>query len=348
MQSSWYQQLFQSGRTPWGDPYSYIWNEYKKMSDWFHNLPAGIAPLTKEFFEMELLYSYVYILSPSPRCPEPNEHAQKLTFEHCVAYSGKMLHLTTDAQTKRTPFTFYDAIRVYMTAKHFITILSKNMDGLLKLNTATPSSNYSTAMDTEMDPLAPLAAASAPPLPTPNYDPSSLESHSPIERAMSTLNDFLSVLSYFGVRFGYVGGISWRDRFQRESQPLLTQLQQRAAQQKQAEQGFSMWSNNALTPQNNMGQPSPGSSTAYYPSPPNSHYSPEHINERSMSIAAGWPPIPGPGDMTGFAHGVPMQTTMGDFSAAQMMAPMSVGDLGLSQLTAWETLPGGSMNARFG
>ena len=342
IQSSWYHQLFQSGRSPWLDPYSYVWAEYRKLSDWFDKLPAGLMPSIRNTFELELLYSYVYLLSPSPRSPEVSDHAQRLIFEHCVNYSSKLLHLTTDANTKKTPFTFYDAIRVYMTAKHFVTILSKNLDGLLRISTATPSSHYSNAMDADIDPLTPLSTVSVPPLPAPDYDSASPDANNPILRAISTINDFTSVLSYFGQRFGYVGGISWRDRFQRESQLLLTQLQQRLQQQQQIEQGLSLWSGNHLTPGTSVSQPSPGATTSYYPSPPNSHYSPEHVPGRAMSIA--WPAMPGSGDSGELQ--VPMQTSA-DYAQEPTMASMSVGDLGLSQLTAWQTLPGGTMNARF-
>ena len=340
IQSSWYQQLFQSGRKPWVDPYPFIWGEYKKMTQWSEKLPPTLSPAIRTFFELELLYSYVYLLSPNPRCPEINEHAQKLIFDHCATYSSKMLHLTIDSNTKKPPFTFYDAIRVYMTARHFITTVSANPDGLLLQRRPTPASHYSTNLDVELDPLASSPGNNAPPLPQSELEGSLTESNSPIRRAINTINDFTSILSYFSQRFGYVGGISWRDRFQRESQPLLAQLQHRATQEKQLEDSLSLWNMNQLSPQQaSLGQPSPSNKSAFYPSPPNSHYSPEHLPGTAMTMA--WPPMPGSSELADLPVGI-QQGLSSDLPVEHLE------DLGLSQLTSWQTLPGGSMNARFG
>lgn len=351
IQSSWYSELFQSGRTPWADPYSYIWKVYNEMTNWFNNLPASTQPTVRDFFELELLYSYVYILSPSPRCPEPNEHAQRLIFEHCISYSGKMLHLTAESSsTKRTPLTFYDCLRVYMTGRQFVDVLTKNLDGLLRPGVPTPSSFSSHSMDTEVevDPLVPTGIVQPPPPPMPSaaYDLSAPDANTPVARAISSLNDFISVLSYFSARFGHVGGISWRDRFQRESHPLLSQLQQRAQQQKQMDQGFSAWPGSAGQARTSMSAGlSPSATTAYYPSPPNSHYSPEYArSESGRSVSSQWPGVSSVGEID---YQMSIPPTTGDANMAPMMASGSVHDLGLGSLTAWQTLPGGSLNPRF-
>lgn len=349
IQSAWYTNLFQSGRTPWADPYSYIWKMYNDMGNWFNNLSQSTQPTVRDFFELDLLYSYVYILSPSPRCPEPSEHAQRLIFEHCISYSGKMLHFTTESpSTKRSPLTFYDCLRVYMTGRHFVDVLTNNFDGLLRPGVPTPSSFSSHSMDAEVDPLAPTGVVQPPPLPVPSaaYDLSAPDANTPVARAISALNDFISVLSYFGVRFGYVGGISWRDHFQRESHPLLSQLQQRAQQQKQMDQGFSAWPGSAGQARSSTSAGlSPGATTAYYPSPPNSHYSPEYArSESGRSVSSQWPAVGSVGEMD---YQMPMQPVAGDASLGQTMAPGNVHDLGIGSLTAWQTLPGGSLNARF-
>lgn len=350
IQSSWYSELFQSGRTPWPDPYSYIWKVYNDMTNWFNNLSATTQPTVRDFFELELLYSYVYILSPSPRCPEPNEHAQRLIFEHCISYSGKMLHLTTDSSsTKRTPLTFYDCLRAYMTGRHFVDVLTKNFDGLLRPGVPTPSSFSSQSMDAEVDPLAPTGIIQPPPLPIPSaaYDLSASDTNTPIARAIGALNDFISVLSYFSARFGFVN-MSWRDRFQRESHPLLSQLQQRAQQQKQLDQGFAAWPGPAGQARTSMSAGlSPGATTAYYPSPPNSHYSPEYArSESGRSVSSQWPGVGGGTGEIDYQMSTVTPVT-GDASMAPTIAPGSVHDLGLGTMTAWQTLPGGSLNARF-
>lgn len=344
IQSSWYSALFQSGRTPWADPYSYIWKLYNDMANWFNNLPATTLPTVRDFFELDLLYSYVYILSPSPRCPEPNEHAQRLIFEHCVSYSGKMLHFTTESSsTKRTPLTFYDCLRVYMTGRHFVDVLTKNFEALLRPGVPTPSSFSNHSMDVEVDPLAPSGITQPPPLPVPSaaYDLSASDTNTPVGRAISALNDFISVLSYFGARFGLVGGISWRDRFQHESHPLLSQLQQRAQQQKQMDQGFSTWAG----PASMSAGLSPGATSTYYPSPPNSHYSPEYArSESGRSISSQWPGVGSVGELD---YQMPLQPVTGDANMAPAMGPGDTHDLGIGSLTAWQTLPGGNLNTRF-
>ena len=345
IQSSWYSQLFQSGRDPWPDPYSYIWEVYHKMTSWFSNLSASTQPIVRDFFELELLYSYVYILSPSPRCPEPSEHAQRLIFEHCISYSGKMLHITTESSgTKRIPLSFYDGLRVYMTGRHFVDVLAKNFDALLRPGIPTSSSFSSQSLDTEVDPLAPPAAVHPPMLPaSASYDISNAELNNPVTRAISALNDFTSILSYFGVRFGYVKGISWRDSFQRESQPLLSQLQQRAQQQKQMNQGLSVWSATSGPSRTSASSGlSPGSTSTYYPSPPNSHYSPEH--SRSEPERPPWPQV---GSIDEIGYQMPITTVPAEGNMAQMMAPGNIHDLGIGSFTAWQTLPGGSLNPRF-
>ncbi|KAF2816408.1 uncharacterized protein BDZ99DRAFT_366129, partial [Mytilinidion resinicola] len=132
LQSSWYMDLFQSGRDAWHDPYPYIWKTYNEMTHWFQDMPATTLPSTKAFFELELLYSYVYILSPSSRIPHINEYAQRLIFEHCITYATKLLALMSKPNnTTKPPVTFYDAMRAYMTGRQFVDVLARNQDVIL-------------------------------------------------------------------------------------------------------------------------------------------------------------------------------------------------------------------------
>ncbi|KAF2083907.1 hypothetical protein K490DRAFT_13125, partial [Saccharata proteae CBS 121410] len=132
LQSQWYTTLFQSGREPWKDPYPCIWRTYNSMTSWFKQVCPKAVPATKNYFELELLYSYVYVLSPSPRCPSINEYAQSLIFEHCIKYASTMLATMEDqSQGAKAPITFYDAMRVYMTGRQFVDVLARNLDRLL-------------------------------------------------------------------------------------------------------------------------------------------------------------------------------------------------------------------------
>ncbi|KAF2182361.1 Zn(II)2Cys6 cluster transcripitional activator [Zopfia rhizophila CBS 207.26] len=226
IQSGWYMDLFQSGRDPWQDPYPYIWKMYAKMTDWFKGMPASTLPSTKIFFELELLYSYVYILSPSPRIPHINEYAQRLIFEHCIAYATSLLSLISKpANTTRPLITFYDAMRAYMTGRQFVDVLSRNFDVILDPITPTPPAPSVPPSNSE-DPLAPPVEVFAPPFPAPLIPDGQTLAQDPTTRAINAINDFTTILSRFGLRFGYT---HWRDRFQRESAALLSQLYHRAS-----------------------------------------------------------------------------------------------------------------------
>ncbi|CAN9202548.1 unnamed protein product [Alternaria alternata] len=224
IQSEWYMDLFQSGREPWQEPYQYIWKQYSKMSEWFQDMPQSTLPAVKSFFELELLYSYVYILSPSPRIPHIHEYAQRLIFEHCIAYATNLLAiLDKPSNTVKPPVTFYDAMRAYMTGRQFVDVLSRNMEMILDPRPPVPPTPLAPQTESE-DPLAPPAQVSAPPFPSPLLPEGQMLPLDPTTRAINAIHDFTSVLSKFGLRFGFT---HWRDRFQRESAALSAQLYQR-------------------------------------------------------------------------------------------------------------------------
>jgi hypothetical protein len=224
IQSEWYMDLFHSGREPWQDPYPYIWKQYARMSEWFQDMPQSTLPAIRSFFELELLYSYVYILSPSPRIPHIPEYAQRLIFEHCIAYSTNLIALLDKpSNTTKPPVTFYDAMRAYMTGRQFVDVLSRNIDMILDPRPPTPPAPTSSQPESE-DPLAPPAQISPPPFPAPLLPEGHVVPSDPTTRAINAINDFTSVLSNFGLRFGFT---HWRDRFQRESAALNAQLYQR-------------------------------------------------------------------------------------------------------------------------
>jgi hypothetical protein len=224
IQSEWYMDLFHSGREPWQDPYPYIWKQYARMSDWFNDMPQSTLPAIRSFFELELLYSYVYILSPSPRIPHIHEYAQRLIFEHCIAYATNLLNLLNNSSNvTKPPVTFYDAMRAYMTGRQFVDVLTRNMDMILDPRPPSPPAPTTSQLDSE-DPLAPPSQISPPPFPTPLLPVDQMMPLDPTTRAITALNDFTSVLSNFGLRFGFT---HWRDRFQRESSALSAALYQR-------------------------------------------------------------------------------------------------------------------------
>ena len=353
-QSSWYFELFQSGRTPWQDPYSYIWKEYQAITHWFAKLPPSTAPQIRSCFELELLFSYVYILSPSPRCPQVNEHAQRLIVEHSTTYASKVLLLITQPSDVKnpSPFTFYDALRVYMTANRFVDVLSSNLDVLLR--DVKSQSGFNSApefsLDAEVDPLSSFSGARPPPLPTPSYGEAYV---SPASRFIDTINEFISILSTFGVRFGYVNGVSWRDRFQQESQPLLNRLHNSVQQQNQSEtSSYPFWNTGGpVTPQNNL-SPSPRRSTGFYPSPATTQYSPGYVPQESEAspMNSAWN-VPSTRAESNSISSAGFSSDIQDFANAPLMASSSVdnefsiGNIG--SMASWDTVSSGSMKPRF-
>jgi hypothetical protein len=349
MQSACYTQLFQSGREAWTDPYSFIWPRYQEMSEWFNKLSSGTLPAIRDFFELELLYTYVYILSPSPRCPKPSEHAQRLIFEQAITYADKMRSITSNPTEAKNPLTFYDAIRVYTTGRNFLSVLSSNTETVLRPSSTTPVSGLtaSSSLDAEVDPLAPQEATAPPPIPFPAGDTPGGLPKDQTTRAIDAINNFVEILSYFGLRFGVVGGINHRERFQRDSQPMLTRLYQRQAQM---EQGFAnVWNGGPVTPPTHLST-SPGPS--FYPSPASSHYSqasplPSYVQQQQQHDMTtqgmnGWNHLPTAGN-SNF-----MTSTMPDMSVAPLAySPIVMDNLGIGSYAAWETLPGGNLNARF-
>ncbi|KAF2829019.1 hypothetical protein CC86DRAFT_287216 [Ophiobolus disseminans] len=224
IQSEWYMDLFHSGRESWQDPYPYIWKQYMRMSEWFQDMPQSTLPAIRSFFELELLYSYVYILSPSPRIPHIHEYAQRLIFEHCIAYATNLLALLNKpSNTTKPPVTFYDAMRAYMTGRQFVDVLSRNIDMILDPRVPTPPAPTPSQLESD-DPLAPPSQVSAPPFPSLLPPEGQIAPADPTSRAIAAIHDFTSVLSNFGLRFGFT---HWRDRFQRESASLSAQLYQR-------------------------------------------------------------------------------------------------------------------------
>ena len=354
MQSRWYNDLFQSGRTPWAHPYGYIWKTYHEMSEWFQDLPASVSPHTREFLKLDLLYSYVYVLSPSPRCPAPSEHAQRLIVEHCTSYAkmAQRILLEPIVPYKISPFSFYDALRAYMMARDFVDALSSNLDTLLRPPTPRePSySPRSSSRDNDSsDPLGPrTSAAQPPPLPAPaGYDLPA----DPVARALDVINTFLVILSAFGVRFGSVSsGVGWRDKFQQEAQPLAAQLHARL----QATANPYFWSTGAPVI---TASPPPQIGASFYPTPPPTQYSPPPFasadadcSAAAVAAASRNPSWTGQAvSPDSLAQDQPHLST-GSMSMQPFvaMAPAYVvNEFGIGSTAAWDTLPGGSLNARF-
>lgn len=237
-QSEWYTTLFQSGRTAWTDPYPYIWQTYYDLNSWWKEVAQTTSSMTKIFFELELNYSYVYILSPSPRVPKTSDYAQRLLFEHCIIYGNLFLRaVKQDANLKSLTISFYDMMRAHMTGRRLVDILLRNRDIILNDNLPVyppPSLTAETHLNlTSQAKTSQPSSLLPPPIPAhhtsspdSSYQPSIPKTDDTItSRAITAINGFTTVLTTLGTRFGY---LSWRDDFQKEAKPLLDKLQKRA------------------------------------------------------------------------------------------------------------------------
>ncbi|KAF4537250.1 Zn 2cys6 cluster transcripitional activator [Lasiodiplodia theobromae] len=274
------------------DPYPRLWKIYNSMASWFTKLSQKISPASRTYFELELLYSYVYILSPSPRCPRIGDYAQRLIVEHCATYSSRLLAVLSEESNEKMPVTFYDAMRAYMTGRQFVDVLSRNQESLLE--GPRPIASRATSTSTTDDYLDPMSSGSDT-LPPPFPEARGGNNENQVVKAINTINNFSAILARLGNRFGY---INWRDRFQQDAAALLTQLYVRSQQQKQ------------------------------------------DMNNGYQQLSPGWPASSGASNRRIYQLG---QATSANLAASTTVA--MADDMGLN--TAWETLPGGSMNARF-
>ncbi|KAF2396557.1 hypothetical protein EJ06DRAFT_483115 [Trichodelitschia bisporula] len=304
LQSEWYTKIFQSGRTPWLDPYQEIWPIYAEMSKWFSGLPPTLPPHSRMFFEREILYSYVHLLSSSPRCPHPSPQAQRLLFEHAVAFAARIHDAT---KHKEPAITYHDTRRAYHVAHRFVETLDANFEPLLRaaIYPAASLSIFPTSplnLDAEVDPLAGAGSAQAqiqPPA-VPEIYPPETANETPAFRAKAAIDSFIAALSALGARFGHVDGVSWRDQFQTEALSVLVKLDTRLKQEQQLAQGlspsmgsqgmgpeFDVWNNSGsagVRPVSSpMGlSPSPHhSSQSVYPSPASTAYSPQFVHNHT-------------------------------------------------------------------
>ncbi|KAK0323528.1 hypothetical protein LTR82_005275 [Friedmanniomyces endolithicus] len=210
LQSTFYTDMFQSGRAPWEEPYPYVWNTCDMLRKWFANISSSTSQNMRAFFEVDLLYSYVYVLSPSPRVPTIDSFAAKLIFEYCIRYADLMLRLISDP-SYTAPMTFYDAMRVYMTGRQFLDVLRHNTE--LLLSGFVPN-----------HPPVRLSSAPPPPMPVIPLPPDDTVLHFNTSRSYNCIRQITDCLSKFGLRWGYM---SWSLRYQSETAGMLEELGQR-------------------------------------------------------------------------------------------------------------------------
>ncbi|KAF4622737.1 hypothetical protein G7Y89_g14289 [Cudoniella acicularis] len=129
-QSSWYQELFQSSRTPLQNSSAYIWQMCQEMREWSESFPDSLPLAFKDFFDLELLYSYIYCLAPSCRVSTVSAYGKTLIFEYSIAYMQKIFPISRDP-VNTAFYTYHDALRVYFVGSQLLAVLMDSQDQLL-------------------------------------------------------------------------------------------------------------------------------------------------------------------------------------------------------------------------
>lgn len=130
-QSHWYQTLFQSDpRDPLPNAASFIWQMCHDMREWAEALPETLPIGTRELFDLELRYSYVYCIAPSARAPHMTAYGRMLIFEHAIAYLDRIYEVA-HAVMNTSFYTYHDALRVYFMGSQFVAVLRNDGDALI-------------------------------------------------------------------------------------------------------------------------------------------------------------------------------------------------------------------------
>ncbi|KAM7216617.1 Fungal specific transcription factor domain containing protein [Rhypophila decipiens] len=134
LQSYWYQNLFQADPSdPLPDPTSFIWQVCLEMRKWSEALPKSLPADILEMLDLELRYSYVYCIAPSPRTPHLTDYGRLLIYEHAISYIERM-HDVAHAEKNAAFYTYHDALRVYFMGSQFLAVLRDIPEATLTAN----------------------------------------------------------------------------------------------------------------------------------------------------------------------------------------------------------------------
>lgn len=199
IQSQVYQDMHQSGRAPWTDPYSYVWSKWNDIYEWQLGISPGTPRVLERLAVAETLASYIMLLAPSPRIPVICELAQNLLFEYCIEYGGQVHTALEGPSLSWMSYTSF--LRVRKIAHIFLDNIQTHRERLLagippRAETSGPS----------MIKLPPQM---------------SYQLRDNIERSLTCIHHFSDILKKFGVRMGIH---QLAESFQIESGPFLDTL----------------------------------------------------------------------------------------------------------------------------
>lgn len=215
LQSEWYQTLFQADSAPLPDAASFIWQMCLEMREWHESLPDNLPSGTRELFELELRYSYIYCLAPSDRSPHLTDYSRKLIFEHAIAYVNT-IHSVAHGSMNTAFYTSLDALKVYFVAMQFFTALNAARELLIS--------------DTRIIP--PITRpGTAPPPPLPHRPAGSEDS---LDRSIRCLQQVVETLERFSQRWDIASQL--KTTFETISSEVFSWLQVRRQMREQQPQ----------------------------------------------------------------------------------------------------------------
>jgi hypothetical protein len=210
LQSQWYQILFHSSKTVHMDPTLYIFEELSKLREWYQEVPKDIPVEIRDIFKLEVLYSSVYILSPTDQHPNPTDAAKELSFEYAVAFAGAVRAMA-QADNLCSWFSFHDSLRCYFVGRQVIGLLWRDMDKIL---------GYAAVEPYEGDDAAEL--------------PFQADKSQNANRAAECIRNISDALSIYGRRWQHSGILDLE--FKKESDFMLSRLGGRETCQPDQEQ----------------------------------------------------------------------------------------------------------------
>ncbi|OJD25740.1 hypothetical protein ACJ73_02897 [Blastomyces percursus] len=208
IQSKAYQTMFFSGRNPAPEPAFYTWELCAEAQTWFNAIPRTLPGHLIIFYNVELFYTFVILLSPSNYNPNVITLHRILLFEYAIKFISQ-IHQIISAASWPLFFSYIDIQRVFTVASKFIDTLDQAYDEIL--------------LDTEPSTSVPPGTHQPPYIsPAERLDSGG--------RALKCLQSICSILKYAHNRWKMRNLL---DEFQRSSVHLEKRLRQSLAQRSQ-------------------------------------------------------------------------------------------------------------------
>lgn len=129
LQSTWYHDLFLSGKDTMPNAESYTWTCYRDLDALYYRASPTMTARTRSCFELEVLFAKIRVLSPSPRTPAPSEFARHLLFDRSIDFAHAIQ--VRIASPEAMPIVFYEALAAFAVARDFAWLLDQSLEMLV-------------------------------------------------------------------------------------------------------------------------------------------------------------------------------------------------------------------------